>query len=148
MPASRKRNKGKERKAKQAVKKQEIVHSLWRGWVIGDPHQGQIINCNHSCSLQEVLSNSHPVANFMDAYFVNWLYKQMESLNEILIDLFQSHRGVFNSDNYRNMAIRCLIRIGTNMVLKNFSTSSAMAVAKVVKVLEQYKGTDDITSWF
>ena len=32
------------------------------------------------------------------------------------------------------------------MVLKNFSTSSAMAVAKVVKVLEQYKGTDDITS--
>ena len=78
----------------------------------------------------------------MDAYFVNWLYKQMESLNEILIDLFQSHRGVFSSDNYRNMTIQCLIRIGTNMVLKNFSTSSAMAVAKVVKVLEQYKGTD------
>ena len=62
-PSSRKRNKGKERKAKQLAKKEENervrAHRFWRS-VLG------ITGCIHGCGV--MISDDHPVSSFMDQY--------------------------------------------------------------------------------
>ena len=62
MPAaSRKRNKGKDRKAKQIAKKEENervdANRYWRSWCASNQW------CDHGCAMT---SNSHPVTSFMD----------------------------------------------------------------------------------
>ena len=77
---SRKRNKGKERKAKKAeleVKRIEnekmVVREGWQGWARGQDmlEDGRVITqCNHGCDLVIPNSNNHPVTSFMDAFFM------------------------------------------------------------------------------
>ena len=52
MPSSRKRNKGKERKAKKAAEKEEAaiveLQQIWQGWVRGNMSGSSVsIQCNH-----------------------------------------------------------------------------------------------------
>jgi len=110
MPAtSRKRNKGKDRKAKKLEKDRVRINQLWRGLIRGDQHKGTTIQCHHGLVI-EPMSDSHPVSIFMDAFFTNWHDKQIYVL-EILKDLFPSHHGVYSSDEYRNMAIKIFTRM-------------------------------------
>ena len=116
MPAtSRKRNKGKDRKAKKLEKDRVRINRLWWGWVIGDPRKFNIIQCDHGTIETENLEQSHPVSNFMDSFFTHWHDKQIYVL-EILKDIFPLHHRVYCSDEYRNMVIKIFTRIGTNMI--------------------------------
>ena len=145
MPASsRKRNKGKDRKAKKVEKDRVRINQLWWGWIMGDPQEGSIIQCHHGTNVEN-LEDGHPVSIFMDDFFTCWYDKQMHVM-EILNDLFPSHRGVYNSDEYRNMAIKIFTRIGTNMIStgRNHNTSNAGGFAKVITILEHYDCTGDI----
>ena len=54
---SRKRNKGKERKAKKeaiAAKNDDRLDNTWRGWALGEDvlsSDEKIIHCDHGCDL-------------------------------------------------------------------------------------------------
>ena len=72
---SRKKNKGKERKAKKAELEREkiesiraLVHETWTGWTRGIGLDGrQISQCNHGCD--SIPDNNHPVTNFIDGFY-------------------------------------------------------------------------------
>ena len=83
---SRKRNKGKERKAKkaeiEAVNLRRTVRNTWKCWARGDVQhvgeggrrmRGNIIQCNHGCNLIIPDDNHHPVCGFMDAFFMIYM---------------------------------------------------------------------------
>lgn len=94
MPASRKRNKGKDRKAKQLAKKEEKdranAHELWYSWV-------KVTECDHGCDM--IISDDHPVSSFMDDFFVNVRHNRNKSfdfvVSETLRELFKSHVQVY-----------------------------------------------------
>ena len=111
-PSSRKRNKGKERKAKQLAKKEEFertdAHRIWRRRLCNTS-----IGCNHGCDV--AISDDHPVSSFMDQFIINAHYKDMV-VSEILT-VFDTHPQVWNNESYRKLVIDILIRIGTNILL-------------------------------
>ena len=79
MPASsRKRNKGKDRKAKKAVKKEDNeraeAHEFWRSFC-------GITQCDHDCI--SLIPDDHPLSNFMDQFYINLHHKGMK-LSETL----------------------------------------------------------------
>ena len=62
-PSSRKRNKGKERKAK---KDKARVQNIWRRWLLGYLDDGKRISmCNHGCP--SLVPDDHP------AVFTSWI---------------------------------------------------------------------------
>ena len=74
---SRKRNKGRDRKAKKAALEVEridfrrgIVRNRWKSWSRGDIN-GQLIQCNHGVDLVIPDDVNHPVTSFMDAFVMN-----------------------------------------------------------------------------
>ena len=76
---SRKRSKGKERKAKKAEKEAEIeraeMRQTWQSWVTvtGEYNNMSMINCNHGFDdVTMIISKErHPVSFFMDTFFIN-----------------------------------------------------------------------------
>ena len=67
MPASsRKRNKGRDRKAKQLAKKEDNeraeAHEIWTGWTIPS-------TCNPGFEIV-IQSDDHPVSSFMDQFYI------------------------------------------------------------------------------
>jgi len=87
MPAtSRKRNKGKERKAKQAAKKEENersdAHEFWkqRFW-------SSSTDCDHGFGVRILLPDGHPVSN-MDQLIIN--LKSM-AVSEVLSVMSTTH---------------------------------------------------------
>jgi len=140
-PSSRKRNKGKERKAKQQAKKEESdranARKFWNGWVKG-------AECNHGCGVM-IPADDHPVSNFMDQFIINFHRKDLV-LSQNLREIFKSHRHIYNNESYRNLAIGILVNVGTNMILSDVDTSSSVCVAISVVVLEHFNGTGDIDS--
>ena len=64
MPASsRKRNKGKERKAKKEETEKVMIRNLWCTWTN---------RCDHGCTVD--IPDDHPVSNFMDLLFTKIRY--------------------------------------------------------------------------
>jgi len=153
MPASsRKRNKGKDRKAKQAVKKEETgrlkMHGTWLSDVISERWGA---SCDHELvpeinivmmlSNERMLSHEHPVAKFMITFYTYW-FEGSKTPADILNQTMQIHTEVCNNDIYREMIINIMIRIGTNMVM--FDGVGALCMAQTVMALEHYGG--DISS--
>jgi len=134
MPASRKRNKGKDRKARQQAKKEEnersIANTLWRGLCNAG------IGCEHGCGA--MISNDHPVSTFMDQFIMN-LDKGNENfallVSETLKDSFKSHIQIWNDESYRRLAIIILIRIGTNRYCMRLVQNSQYALHTVLSFL-------------
>ena len=145
---SRKRNKGKERKAKKAEQELKIVRERWQGWARGKnmlKEDGSIITqCNHGCALMiPNASNNHPVTSFMDVFALNTLFDKHISDN--LRDTFNTCPEVWNDDSHRKMARNSLLRIGTNMILgKVLLSGMPKDIAYAVVVLENYDGSGDI----
>ena len=140
-PSSRKRNKGKERKAKQLAKKEESVstaHEFWRGFC----STGTTSECNHGCGV--IKSDDHPVSSFMDQFFIN---VKKQGVEQNLREIFKSHGHIWNNKSYRKLAIDILVCMGTNMVLRGKSSWSVYLAQSIVP-LEHYNGTDDIDSIF
>lgn len=146
---SRKRSKGKERKAKKEEKRREegvvrggnnnnylsMAQIRWRRWARGckdDDPMGmkRSIHCNHGCDLAILDNPSHPVCGFLNDYFVsaNWLKTVMD------------YEKVWDNSCHRNSAIDILTRIGTNLLLGHNMNTDAGAVlaACAIKVLEHY----------
>ena len=127
MPASsRKRNKGKERKAKKEADK-----------VCGSNQ------CDHGCAV--MISDDHPVSSFMDQFYIN-LRNQGLVVAEALTELFVTHRHVWNNESYMKIVLDLLIHIGTNELLCEGSdlSGSALCVAQSIITLEHYNDTCDI----
>jgi len=141
-PSSRKRNKGKDRKAKQQAKKEETerldAHRFWRGIYSN-------IECNHGCAST---SDDHPVSSFMDQYFVNSLTHKMSTGQNLGI-LFETHKQVWTNASYRKLARDILIRTATNVLLREDSSilwSLSLYSAQALLILEHYNGTDDVNN--
>lgn len=141
-PTSRKRNKGKDRKAKQLIKKEENdkadANRFWLRFC------GRRNQCNHGCDLLSV-SGDHPVISFIDQFIINIHKNMVVSAN--LRNLFETHRRIWNNESYRKLLIDILIRIGTNMLLLGSSDVTwPICLGQSILVLGQYKGIDDLES--
>jgi len=139
-PSSRKRNKGKERKAKQLAKKEEFertdAHRIWRSRLCNTS-----IGCNHGCDV--AISDDHPVSSFMDQFIINAHYKDMV-VSEILTVLFDTHPQVWNNESYRKLVIDILIRIGTNILLNEAELTWPIRFAQAIMPLEHFNERNDI----
>ena len=138
MPSSRKRNKGKERKAKAAKEAQfvrETVHKIWRDWVNGKDDDGKlVIHCNHGYNDNDILPDkSHPVSFFIDSYHTNGDLK----------DTLMKHEEVQNSDTYRKLALDIFTRIGVNWILRGEDYNMIIECATNILLLESYDETGD-----
>ena len=149
---SRKRNKGKERKAKKAELKAErltstliaLTREIWHGLALGKDSKGRkVIHCNHGLDL--IADDNHPVPSFIDRFYINRAFNKMASTDN-LRELFQTHREVWDKENYRQMAINMFIAIGTNFLLQKHSGNDAANIAFTITLLENYDGSGDFES--
>ena len=151
---SRKRNKGRDRKAKKAALEAERVESetsglrsLWQGWARGKcmvDGREFITPCNHGGALIIPNDKNHPVCSFVDTLILNTAAHNMHTLNN-MYDTFQRHTEVWKNESYRKLAIQILVHIGTNSLLCNDS-STPKEKARAIVILENYDGTGDIDS--
>lgn len=126
MPSSRKKSKGKERKAKAGLK----GGCGWRALAsCGD--------CNHGCP--ELPPKNHPVALFMDLVDVE---TQKLSSKEFAYAVplflprsFEVHSAVWNEEDNRNIALKILASIGTNTILRGSATFET-SIVFAMKLME------------
>ena len=154
---SRKRNKGKERKAKKAALEAEKVESersalrrVWQGWARGDNMSygerhasNSFIQCNHGFA-KIVPDENHPVSSFMDTFIMNLTRNMMDMYDNMKIT-FDTHPDVWNNGNWKKMARNILISIGTNFLLDevvNEPNQIPWHFAYAILVLENYDGRD------
>ena len=158
---SRKRNKGKERKAKKAeleLERIEIesqreavrnhwliraeVRDVWQEFARGEGEVRQIhwsVECNHGTSLVIPDDVNHPVTSFMDSLFLHVAHNPNNvNVEKYLRDTFTRHQEVWDNKRYREMAVNIFIAIGTNSMLSKKRADSFLAHAIVV--LENYDG--------
>ena len=125
---SRKRNKGKERKAKKAALEAEVIESkramarkAWHGWARGEDvmldNVRVITQCNHGCDLMIPDDANHPVTSFIDVLFMNYFFVEVKDIGDILADSFDTQLAVWNDDRHRKMTRDLMIGIATNMIL-------------------------------
>jgi len=112
MPSSsRKRNKGKDRKAKQQAEKTDramnVMYNMWSGMLF-------MSGCDHGCAMI-VPDKDHPVAAFMNHYFLQ--FTAMEEGILLLRSAVETYPKVFNNEIYRKMVLDILIRNGTNILI-------------------------------
>jgi len=140
MPSSsRKKNKGKDRKAKKVELERVAIYNAWRGWASGrNRTTGNQIQCSHGLDTT-IPDKSHPVSSFISDYLV---------LDDIR-DTLQAHEEVWNNDDHRKLARDILIRIGTknlldneiNAVIQNTpldGVSLAWGITTAILILENY----------
>ena len=142
MPASsRKRNKGKERKAKQLAKKEENDRAMsaqfWRRLC----NTG--MRCDHGYPFV-IPADDHPVSNFMDEFILN-IHKGLV-VGQNLRAIYLTHKDILVDESYRKFVLDILVHIGTNMMLSQgrYDIANAMCVAQSIVALEHYNGEDDI----
>ena len=141
---SRKRNKGKERKAKKAEvesekieNKRRVVRTTWQCLARGVDLNGQSIECNHGIALMIPDEDNHPVINFIDELLVYGAHEN-NNVHVYLRDTFTTHQEVWDNESYREMAFNIFIAIGTNFMLSN---EGAQDAATVIVALENYDGS-------
>jgi len=108
--ASRKKNKGKDRKAKKAEAERVANYNTWRGWASGRIMRATIehVKCSHG--LVTIIPDlSHPVSSFITEYF----------LRNNIRDTLQTNESVWNNVDYWKLARDILIRITTTHLLDN-----------------------------
>jgi hypothetical protein len=138
-PKSRKRNKGKERKAKKADKvelERANANGFWQGCLSAP------VGCLHGNDI--AILNDHPVSKFMDEFFIHWIRKQ-KGIALILQDMLQTHAQVWMDGNHRELATQTFVSIGTNMLLAEDIKSGALSMAKTILVLEHYDSREGLS---
>ena len=144
---SRKRNKGKERKAKKeaiAAKNDdmlaEAVNNTWRGWALGEDalSDEKIIHCDHGCDVTAPTDRDHPVCCFMNSFMGN---------KSDWVSLINSHPQIWDDDNYRNMAVHILTRIGINNLLL-INDHLPTNIACTIMILENYNEAMTVSEVF
>ena len=144
MPSSsRKRNKGKDRKAKQQAEKKDramnVMYNMWSGMLF-------MSGCDHGCAMI-VPDKDHPVAAFMNNYFLQFTATEEGIL--LLKSAVETYPQVFHNEIYRKMVLDILIRNGTNILITegiNDHLETANSLAAIILVLEEYDKTNDFDS--
>ena len=90
---SRKRTKGKERKAKKADVEAEndkaLLRRAWKGWARGEDYNDKIVLCSHGLNVT-IPDDAHPVSKFLDSgFFIG-----------NLVNVFEMHPQLFNNESY------------------------------------------------
>ena len=157
---SRKRSKGKERKAKN-VEKEANEAELERGAMVAraliwsrylkgdDENDNKIIQCDHGCAVPawDDSDSDHPIFSFMDSFM-----KMIEVYNGRIFSsgvpgysLIRDNPEIWNDNNNREMAIKILLSIGTNMLLlsKCANNSNAIYCSLIANVITLLEGYDD-----
>lgn len=145
---SRKRNKGKERKAKKeaaanlqsTLQKRMSQTFWWNNWV-------EVSRCTHGCV---VPPPDHAVAGFMNTFVEAWNGESafeedwdQNNVNDALEATFEKHPDVWNDEVHRQMAIGVLLRMGTNMILKSeddYDIDIARRIGIIIVILDGYDG--------
>ena len=142
---SRKRNKGKERKAKKEAK----AGAFWRGWAIGDrdispwsPGSGERddAQCTHGCVLPP---RDHAVSRFMNSFEEA---RRKNSVLNAMSSTVDAHPRVWNDANHRQMVVNILLSVGTNMILNeelmkiDDKCCAAVGIASAILLLDCYDG--------
>jgi len=141
MPSSRnrKKNKGKERKAKKAESERVAVYDKWHGLASGKITLGrglaQNVECNHGLDLDMLPDISHPVSRFLHTYF----------MCDDIRDTLETNSEVWNNCNYRKMTADILINIGTNLALSNVERKVGN-LATTIMLFENFVQTNDFYS--
>ena len=155
---SRKRNKGKERKAKKAeleaeviVRKRAMARKAWQGWARVERdviRSAQFITqCNHGCALMIPDDANHPVTSFVDVLFMNCFFGEGKHTVDNLDDSFGTQLAVWNDDRHRKITIDLMIRIATNMILGKADVLRVPRdIVYALMMLENYGGSGDIDS--
>ena len=144
---SRKKNKGKERKTKQAEKVAErgkrSMQKFWNGVSIET-----VAKCEHGKGLAatKMPDDNHPFTRFIHTFFINWEQNLMVPTN--LLYTFKTHRSMEGDETHCKLAINLLTNMGTNLMLVEpykvvYSCNSAYA-ARAIVILEAYRVTGDI----
>ena len=115
---SRKRNKGKERKAKKAEKAANEAEIAWRRWAHGKDENDNKCDHGYGVTIPDVLD--HPIFSFMQSF----MEMNLEGIDGVYIllecnSLLDGHPEIWNNKSHREMAMKILLRIGTNMILFN-----------------------------
>ena len=132
---SRKRNKGKERRAKRAATEAE---EWWRSWAIGNRESDD--GCNHGCVA--IPAQDHAVSRFMNRYCVE--YNHCGNSLKAMMKIFEESSEVWSNAEYRQMTIDALLSIGTNMILsEHYDWKSSMRNGIGILLLECYDGNRD-----
>ena len=131
---SRKRNKGKERRAKR----EEAKGAWWRGLAIGGCCESEA-SCGHGCIA--IPSPGHAVSVFMNTY--NTAHDGAISFFTGLENTFKC--DVWNSAQHRQMAIDILLSMGTNIILTGNGNGGGCLVegrgiALAILLLDCYDG--------
>ena len=135
MPASsRKRNKGRDRKAKKEEAERMELQKVWRGWAQGDMSGAVFIQCNHGFGEVALPDETHPVSSFITTFC-------MMSVKDALL----RHPEVMTDDSLRQMVIDIFIRIGANMLYatdddttENKPLQFIINIALAITTLENY----------
>lgn len=133
---SRKRNKGKERKAKKEAAKSEAI---WRGWALPSAAR-----CNHVV-VATIPPPEHAIYNFLRA------------LNECAFQYavfsattFNMHPEVWNNVEHRQTAIGILLRMGADIFLNSGvdedEYKEERGIAQTILLLDCYDGQSDFGS--
>ena len=140
MPSSsRKKNKGRDRKAKKAESERVAIYNRWQGLARGEVTLArelvQNIHCSHGLDLDMLPDISHPVSSFMHTYFIC----------DDIRDTAQQNIEVWNNYNYRKMTANILINIGANLALSNPERKLGH-IATTIMLLESFGETNDFYS--
>ena len=130
---SRKKCKGKDRKAKKLEAERAMIHERWWKYIAREkkiPDRESML-CNHEGVINDL---DHPVSRFMDE-FVTLDNFSLENLKYAC----QSKPGkiVLNDESYKEIVTQIMIRIGINMLLLDDKTETcaALIMAKSICVL-------------
>ena len=150
---SRKRAKGKARKAKAADRHWANVEQYhWKGWVLWDKEENnKSLTCNHGHNII-CPSTSHPVYQLIDKLFVfdekerhllvNEEFEQeckgLWSLLEYVKQSYANHPTVWNNVEHRKMAMDILLSIGTNILVRGAGSGGARVLANGCLLLEAF----------
>lgn len=132
---SRKRNKGKERRAKKEARSGE----WWRHWTIGDRAESDV-GCNHGCV---VPSRDHTVSRFMNTLDEE-LTRYRNDILTAMRNTFSKHSEVWNNAELRHMTSSVLLCIGTNLMLQKNPANGdkpirwGVTIAQAILLLECY----------
>ena len=148
---SRKRNKGRDRKAKKVAlevekieKKRRALRTTWQCLAHGVDLNGQSIECNHGVDLMIPDEDNHPVINFIDELLVYGAHENNNvHVGQYLRDTFTTHQEVWDNERYREMTVNIFLAIGTNFMLRARSEHASVPrnVAMAVVALENYDGS-------
>ena len=137
---SRKRTKGKERKAKKAEVDENhnaLVRLMWQGWACGEENNKKIV-CDHGLNVT-IPDDAHPVSKFIDSLFTGG----------DLENTFQTYPQLFKNESYREMAVNLLVSIAATILLYP-SKHDDMAIIKTltysIAMIENSDETDDFHS--